>query len=91
MRALTLEQAKAQFPHRYTVDHVPAHATRPVHLVKGEAPKYYAPQYASDAQWYESTQFPGEEGMPKRGRWCKSNNPTWPMGVWLDAPLKPGV
>lgn len=88
MRPITLAQAQRQFPHRFTMEHVPQHATRPVTLTRGATPVYYAPQYASDQEWYDNTIFPGEETMPRRGRWCNSLNQTWPLGQWLDAPYQ---
>jgi hypothetical protein len=82
-RPITLAQARAQYPHRYTLDHVPDWARKPC----GNG-KYYAPQYRSDAEWYEKTVFPGEGHISARAKFCESNGQTWPLGQWLDAPYK---
>lgn len=90
MRPLTFEQAKAQFVHRYTMDHVPAWALTPVaHTVAAGAadtgPRYYAPQFRSDREWYENTLFNGESGFASK-KYCYTSGQTWPLGHWLDAP-----
>lgn len=79
----TLAQARAQFTNRFAAEHVPAWARQ-------QAPngRYYAPQYASDADWYAHTLFNGEHPLAARGE-CFSTEPTWPLGKWLDAPHKP--
>lgn len=82
MRALTFEQAKARYPHRYTMEHVPAWARR-----QCNNGKYYAPQYATDAEWYEKTKFPGESPLCFRGD-CYSGDQSWPLGQWLEQPYK---
>ena len=87
-RAVTLAQARAWFPYRFTMEHVPEHAAHPVRLAKSAEPVYYAPQYRTDQEWYDNTAFPGEETMPKRGRWCNSRNSSFPLGRWLPAPYK---
>jgi hypothetical protein len=81
-RIISLTQARIQYPHRYTMDNVPDWARKPC---EGNG-KYYAPQYRSDAEWYERTTFPGERGKPLTESHCESNAPTWPLGQWLDAP-----
>lgn len=83
-RKVSFEQAKRDFPDRYTVDNVPQWARKP-------APngRYFAPHYASDREWYESQIFPGEPGLHGNARQCKQvRRETLPMGKWLDAPLK---
>jgi hypothetical protein len=81
-RPITFNEARAQYPHRYTMEHVPAWARKPC---EGNG-KYYAPQYRTDAEWYEKTAFPGEGGIDRREDHCMSNAPSWPLGQWLDAP-----
>jgi hypothetical protein len=81
-RPITFEQARAQYPHRYTMEHIPDWARK---LCDGTG-KYYAPQYRSDAEWYANTHFPGEHGIPHKSKYCNSNGQTWPLGDWLDAP-----
>jgi hypothetical protein len=78
MRKLSFEQAKARFVHRYTMEHVPAWSQWP------HNGKYYAPQFASDREWYENSLFPGESPLAGR-KHCYTNNPTWTLGQWLDA------
>jgi hypothetical protein len=81
-RAISFERAKARFQHRYTIEHVPAWARQ-----RAGNGKYYAPQYASDREWYEKTRFYGEDEMASKGR-CYSSDESWPLGTWLDQPLK---
>jgi hypothetical protein len=78
-RRLSFERAKAQYVHRYTMEHVPAWARTPCNGM------FYAPQYRSDKEWYDSTVFPGEG--PEAGKdHCYSSGQTWPLGQWLTAP-----
>jgi hypothetical protein len=81
----TIEQAKREYVHRFTMEHVPAWAAKP--MPNGT---HYAPQYASDAEWYANTLFPGEEGNPHSPRLgaCYSTNPTWPLGHFLTEPYR---
>lgn len=91
MRLISLQEACREYPFRYTLDHAPVWAGTP-------APdgRYYAPQYASDVEWYNNTFFPGEPGHPhysaqlrrQRGGGCYSSNATWPLGQWLDKPYR---
>jgi hypothetical protein len=77
-RVISFEQAKAQFAERFTMEHKPRWARTP-------APngKYYAPQYASDHEWYVNTAFPGEPGVDQYEHHCQSHNQSWPLGHWL--------
>jgi hypothetical protein len=81
-RAISLATARAQYVHRYTLEHVPAWAYRPC---EGNG-RYYAPGYRTDAEWYEKTTFPGENGLPRREDHCQSADATWPLGKWLKSP-----
>lgn len=81
-RKLTLSQAKALYVHRYTMEYVPAWARR----VNPGNGKFYAPQYKSDKEWYDSTIFPGEPGHDGDKNHCYSSGQTWPLGQWLDKP-----
>ena len=83
-RPISFERAKAQYVHRFTVEHVPTWARNPC---EGNG-KFYAPQYASDREWYEATKFPGEGGIPRGDDQCMSTNQTWPRGQWLNAPFR---
>lgn len=87
----TLSQAKAQYVHRFTMEHVPAWARQ-----QREDGSYYAPQYRSDQEWYDNTTFPGERGgrftaPPKGARYCETRNQTWPLGQRLDAPFSRAI
>lgn len=84
-RSITFEQAKARYVHRYTMEHKPEWSNN---LTANG--KYYAPQYASDQEWYEHTLFPGEGHIEKRERSCQSSRQSWPLGYWLDEPFTPG-
>jgi len=81
-RPITFEQAKAQYVHRYTAEHVPQWARR-------MAPngKYYAPQYRTDLEWYNATEFNGEGEIADKEH-CYSTKATWPFGQWLDEPYR---
>lgn len=83
-RKLTLAQACAMYPNRYTLDHVPDWARVQRVLPKGEAElHYYAPQYASDAEWYARAIFPGEPGLHGNCKHMITGVPTWPLGQSL--------
>ena len=75
-RKLTLAQACAQYPHRYTLDHIPQWARKA--MANGSYP---APQYASDAEWYHLATFPGESGCHGNCKHMISGSPTWPSMV----------
>lgn len=86
-RPLTLQQAQSRYPHRFTMEHVPQWARQ----VRRDG-TYYAPQYRSDAEWFERTVFPGEpRHIPahKRDTSCMSLAQTWPLGQALPAPFHP--
>lgn len=82
-RAITLEEAKKNYPHRYTMEHVPSWAREG----QPTPDKYYAPQYASDQEWYDNTIFPGEVEH-FGGKECISIGQTWPLGKLLDEPYQ---
>ncbi len=91
MRKLSFEQAKARYVHRFTGEHVPAWALLRPCDSGGTETRYYAPQFATDREWYDATKFPGEEGHPfpdsRRGD-CYTAGQTWPLGQWLDKPYR---
>lgn len=90
MRTITLQAAKRQYPHRFTMEHVPDWANKRPCDDGGTVTRYYAPQYCTDLEWYENTVFPGEGGIPKREKYCESRGETWPLGKWLAAPYRKG-
>jgi len=79
----TFEQAKAQYVHRYTMEHIPQWAR----IVRDDG-TYYAPQYASDQQWYDHTLFPGEAGHIGDRKHCYTTGQTWPLGQALARPYR---
>ena len=84
---MNFEKAKVQFPHRYTMEHIPAWASKP--LPNG---KYPAPQYKTDREWFKNTEFydpkkPVSEQHATKNS-CYSKNLSWPMGLYLDKPLR---
>jgi|SRR5580700_298042 hypothetical protein len=83
MRKVSFEQACARFVHRYTMDHVPQWARR-----VRENGSFYAPQFASDREWYERTIFPGEPGVHGNSSHCYTSGQTWPLGQSLARPYR---
>lgn len=90
-RKLTLEQAKARYPYRFTCEHVPTWATKPI----GDSPHdqtYPAPHFSSDQEWYDNTTFPGEEGpfghLHGNSGHCETIGETWPLGKSLTKPYQ---
>ena len=81
----TFEQATAQYVHRFTLDHMPTWALRPA--ANGQ---YYAPQFASDREWYNHTYFRGDPLWIGQGSDCYTSGQTWPLGRWLTAPYLKG-
>lgn len=86
-RLISFEQAKAQYIHRYTLEHVPAWSRTPVTL-PGQPLRFYAPQFRSDREWYDNTLFPGEGHVGKREQHCFTTGQTWPLGQWLSEPFR---
>jgi hypothetical protein len=89
-RPVSFEEACNRYVHRFTMDHVPAWAQKPVarsspHEGGG---KYPGPHYGSDLEWYKNTEFPDRGG---RKRYCRSTRQTYPLGKWLDKPFTLGM
>lgn len=82
-RPITLTEAKACYVHRFTLEHVPQWAKAPIGDTPLDPPLFYAPQYASDEEWYRKTDFPGEGGIGAREHSCFSSGQTWPLGQGL--------
>lgn len=76
---LPFDQACAQYVHRYTLQHIPQWAKQPA-----SNGKYYAPQYLTDQEWYDNTVFPPDSLSDDH---CMAVNQSWPLGMWLEAPL----
>jgi len=83
-RPFSLEQAKARYTTRFTMDHVPAWAK-----IRARNGMFYAPQFASDEEWYEHTLFNGEPGYLGQGHDCYTTDPVWPLGKWLPSVYDP--
>ena len=79
-RPISFEQAKAQFVHRFTMEHVPIWAKDQ----RGDG-TFYAPQYSSDLEWYQSTKFKGESELADKSH-CYASGQTWPIGKALPQP-----
>lgn len=81
----SFEQACRMYVHRFTMENVPSWASRPC------GGKYYAPQFASDREWYDNTKFPGEpDHFLVDSLYCYTRNQTWPLGEWLHKPYRKG-
>lgn len=74
------------YVHRFTAEHVPGWARGDT----GFPGRFYAPQFASDREWYDHTTFPGEEGHLALGDRdsCHTSGQTWPFGQWLPEPYR---
>lgn len=83
-RVITFEQACRRYHQRFTMEHVPSWADKPVVQADGSV-KYPAPHYASDKEWYDNTEFMGE-GTTAVTKYCRSMNRSYPLGKWLDKP-----
>jgi hypothetical protein len=77
---LSFEDAKREYINRFTMEHVPAWAKKPL-----DNGKYYAPQYKSDQEWYDNTVFPP---FTMNKKYCESSNATWPLGQFLSEPFE---
>lgn len=84
-RKLPFAKAKAQYVHRFTMEHVPAWAAKPIYHGDRKCNLYYAPQYRTDKEWYENTTFFGENALADKD-YCYSSNQSWPLGQWLEKP-----
>src|SRR4051812_40883140 len=78
----TFEQACARYVNRFTMEHVPQWSTATCGAY------YYAPQFATDREWYEHTKFPGDVGYPGFAPDCYTTGQTWPLGQWLLSPYR---
>lgn len=79
---MTLERAKAIYVHRYTMEHIPEWAKKPANNGM-----YYAPQFASDEEWYKNTLFPPHNPLGPKVTDCFTTGQTWPLGKWLNKPM----
>lgn len=82
-KRMSFSEARSRYVNRFTTEHTPAWARH-----QRDDGSFYAPQYASDLEWYERTTFPGEPGHLGFGTDCYSQNPSWPLGEALAAPYR---
>ena len=80
MKRLSFNEAKAQYIHRFTMEHIPAWAKQ-----QRKDGTFYAPQFATDREWYYNTVFYGESYLADK-KHCYTTNQTWPLGQALEAP-----
>jgi hypothetical protein len=85
---MTFNEATSRYVHRYTMEHVPAWARARPCDHGGTETRYYAPQFRSDREWYDNTTFPGEPGHLGGRKYCYTTGQTWPLGMWLDRPMR---
>lgn len=73
-----------RFIQRFTMDYMPVWAMK-----QRDDGSYYAPQFASDAEWLSNTivntRKDGE--LDERQSHCKTDGQTWPLGQSLDKPF----
>lgn len=82
---MSFEEACRRYVHRYTVDHFPQWAKKPVVPEGMGRIRFYAPQWRSDREWYEYHLFPPHNPFSKTS--CHATRvPTFPMGLWLSDP-----
>lgn len=78
-------EALSRFVHRFTMEHVPSWALRPL-----DDGRHYAPAYASDREWLACTTFAITKSgdMDQRARFCQSGGQSFPLGKFLAAPYR---
>jgi len=81
-RPYTFEEAKGTFTGRFTMEHMPDWALKPM-----RNRQYFAPQYRTDREWYDNTKFVGEYPS-SNGKACLSTNMSYPLGETLSEPYK---
>ena len=82
---ISFEDAKTLYVHRFTMEHVPAWAKKP--LQSGSFP---APHFRTDREWYDNTKFPDERPVRPGTKGCYTTGHTFPLGQYLDAPYLGG-
>ncbi len=85
-RKVSFKDAKRRYVHRFTMEFVPTWARE----VRTDG-TYYAPQFASDAEWYDATTFPGEGELRVNCKHCETSGQTWPLGKALAKPYRVAV
>lgn len=87
-RVISFEEAKRRYPHRFTMEHVPAWARETPRVHGGTLNKFYAPAHRTDREWYDNTLFPGEGFVGKREKHCFVVRHSFPLGMFLDQPYR---
>jgi hypothetical protein len=90
MRPISFEEAKRRYPHRFTMEYVPAWSHHPLPPRADGTERHYAPQYRTDREWYDKTLFPGEGHVSRRDRHCYSAGQSFPVGLFLTEPYRMG-
>lgn len=78
---MDFERAKRNYPHRFTMEHIPDWARQ-----KCNDTFFYAPQFRSDKEWFEHTVFPPNPLCDKEH--CYTSGQTWPLGKQLSSPYR---
>jgi hypothetical protein len=86
-RSISFDHARSEYKNRFTCEHVPAWSSQSLREQGGDSDLFCAPQYKTDKEWYDNTDFPGENGNDLR-HCCVSRNQSWPMGKSLTAPYR---
>ena len=78
-------QALASFVHRFTMDHKPQWACKAFSAPAIGPAMFYAPQYASDAEWLAKTRFAVRKNgdLDNRAKYCQSETGPFPLGRFL--------
>lgn len=85
-RPIPFEEACRRYTQRFTMEHIPTWADKPIKLMDGTQ-VYPAPHYATDKEWYENTEFLGEGTMAVR-KYCRNLNQSYPCGRYLEIPFR---
>lgn len=91
-RSISFEAACAGYKNRFTCEHVPAWSSQSFRDQGGNdqgdlSDLFCAPQYKTDKEWYDNTDFPGENGNTQHNV-CHNRNQSWPLGKTLTAPYR---
>ena len=86
-RSISFEAACMGYKNRFTCENVPAWSSQSFREQGGDSDLFCAPQYKTDKEWYDNTDFPGENGNNLKNS-CYSHNASWPMGKSLVSPFR---
>lgn len=80
-RVVDFDEVCRQWVHRFTCEHFPEWARKPM-----STGRFYAPPYISDREWFDNSIFPGEAQHKLQAvgsGYCLSKGQTWPIGESL--------